>query len=91
MLFKDWKSKDQLVCVKPHPVAIEAQDLICKIMPQCRHCFLYRDAAPNIQSWHSLFNRGNVKEGERFVHILLFLFFYLLFSFIRRIRCTFAF
>jgi hypothetical protein len=35
-------------------------------MPSIKHCFLYRDAGPNIESWHSLLNRAEgVEEGER--------------------------
>jgi hypothetical protein len=114
--FMHWTEKD-LVCVKPHPVAIEAVcpspsslfcvpvfpaallahlskrqlleficprrlaapiftiltascnpqlDLIHSAMPSIKHCFLYRDAGSNIESWHALLNRSEgVKEGER--------------------------
>ena len=66
MLFKNWSSKDELVCVKPHPVAIEVVPLIARAMPTVKHCFMYRNSAANIQSWHSLLNRvEGVEEGDR--------------------------
>ena len=41
-------------------------DLIHSAMPSIKHCFLYRDAGSNIESWHALLNRSEgVKEGER--------------------------
>ncbi len=41
-------------------------DLIHSAMPSIKHCFLYRDAGSNIESWHALLNRSEgVKEGEK--------------------------
>lgn len=67
MLFKNWSSKDEIVCVKPHPVAIELVPLLKSAMPQVKNCFLYRDSAPNVESWHSLLNSSALveKEGDR--------------------------
>jgi hypothetical protein len=66
MLFKSWTSQDELICVKPHPVAIEAVPLLKRAAPQVKHCFLYRDSAPNVESWHSLLNSSDtVNPGDR--------------------------
>lgn len=67
MLFKNWASEGQVICVKPHPVAIELVPLLKRAAPRIRHCFLYRDSAPNVESWHSLLNSSALaaKEGDR--------------------------
>ena len=37
-------------------------ELIAAAMPSAKQCFLYRNAAPNIESWHAMLQRS---QGEQ--------------------------
>lgn len=65
MLLRNWTSEQELVCIKPHPVAIQAAELILEAMPDSKHTFLYRNSAANVESWHALLRRHNATPGER--------------------------
>jgi len=65
MLLKNWTSKEEVVCIKPHPVAIQAVEAIKAAMPATIHTFLYRNSAPNVESWHALLCKDASTPGQR--------------------------
>jgi hypothetical protein len=58
-----------MACVYKRHAWLHGQvELIAAAMPSAKQCFLYRNAAPNIESWHAMLQRSQGDQDDlRFV------------------------